>query len=316
MPLCVNCTQRVEWLYTVYETTHNLRLEQCPACQTFADPYVEHDSFTLLLDLILLKRAVYRHLLYNRGSPPRISSEKNFRHADPGERELRRWNTILRLGSSLVLVDAFIRWSHLHRTTQPSSPWVEHPLPAFLKILVGCFAETMSFHLGVITGSSIVLSITRLFGRHRHSPSATSSSHQSGETFSTSLIPLSLFYSSLTKLFLLFLFTIWPPSLSPIPPSTMNMPFNENKYTQTALRLFDEGNVDREWVIRNVLGGMSAGFGLRVVLDVPPIFTTLTILAGWWCKTFVARAIVNSDWIGAGDGSGLEREIWLAYSIP
>jgi hypothetical protein len=40
-------------------------------CHTFADPYVEHDTLTLVLDLILLKRGVYRHLLYNRGSEPR-----------------------------------------------------------------------------------------------------------------------------------------------------------------------------------------------------------------------------------------------------
>ena len=40
-------------------------------CHTFADPYVEHDMLILVLDLILLKRGVYRHLLYNRGSEPR-----------------------------------------------------------------------------------------------------------------------------------------------------------------------------------------------------------------------------------------------------
>lgn len=40
-------------------------------CHSFADPYVEHDSLTLILDLILLKRGVYRHLLYNRGIEPR-----------------------------------------------------------------------------------------------------------------------------------------------------------------------------------------------------------------------------------------------------
>jgi lipid intermediate transporter len=32
---------------------------------------VEHDTLTLLLDLILLKRDVYRHLLFNRGAEPR-----------------------------------------------------------------------------------------------------------------------------------------------------------------------------------------------------------------------------------------------------
>lgn len=27
--------------------------------------------------------------------------------------------------------------------------------------------------------------------------------------------------------------------------------------------MFDDDKLDREWVVRNVLGGMSAGFGLR-----------------------------------------------------
>jgi Predicted membrane protein len=43
-------------------------------CFAFADPYVEHDSLTLLIDLILLKRGVYRHLLYNRGTEARRAS--------------------------------------------------------------------------------------------------------------------------------------------------------------------------------------------------------------------------------------------------
>ena len=91
MPICTSCTHQTPYLYTVYESAYNLRLEQCvsalralckpsspstltltravpqPACGAFADPYVEHDTLTLLIDLILLKRDVYRHLLFNRG---------------------------------------------------------------------------------------------------------------------------------------------------------------------------------------------------------------------------------------------------------
>lgn len=29
------------------------------------------------------------------------------------------------------------------------------------------------------------------------------------------------------------------------------------------LNILDEDSLDREWVVRNVLGGMAAGFGLR-----------------------------------------------------
>lgn len=75
MPICITCTEPTSHLYTVYDSAYNLRLEQCKKCLSFADLYVEHDSLTLILDLILLKRGVYRHLLYNRGSEPRIVSE-------------------------------------------------------------------------------------------------------------------------------------------------------------------------------------------------------------------------------------------------
>lgn len=88
-----------------------------------------------------------------------------------------------------------------------------------------------------------------------------------------SLISLSLLYSSLTKLFLLLLLTIWLPA----PTSTVPTPENPlpewTKHLQWAnsdknilaqvLEILDDDKLDREWIVRNVLGGMSAGFGLR-----------------------------------------------------
>lgn len=88
---------------------------------------------------------------------------------------------------------------------------------------------------------------------------------------SLSLIPLSLFYSSLTKLFLLFLLTIWrPASSSPVSlienglPAWVSQIWNaNNSLVTTAFGMLDDDKLDREWIVRNVLGGMSAGFGLR-----------------------------------------------------
>ena len=91
MPICTACTAPVDYLYTEYQTAHNLRLEQCvrlsrvflhcphcphvlteqASCHAFSDPYVEHDDLTILLDLILLKLGVFRHLLFNRSASPR-----------------------------------------------------------------------------------------------------------------------------------------------------------------------------------------------------------------------------------------------------
>lgn len=139
MPICTSCTHPTPYLYTVYNTANNLRLEQCvslafpktiisklnnrssqSACHAFADPYVEHDTLTLLLDLILLKRDVFRHLLFNRGTGIRYLGPQSSTSASPGdanstdteklaaERERRRarWRHIFRLGVVLIVVDA------------------------------------------------------------------------------------------------------------------------------------------------------------------------------------------------------------------
>ncbi|KAH0833358.1 hypothetical protein J3R83DRAFT_12459 [Lanmaoa asiatica] len=85
----------------------------------------------------------------------------------------------------------------------------------------------------------------------------------------------------------------------------------ENPWILSALELWDEDKLDREWVVRNVLGGIAAGFGLRVVLDCHPVSTTMVILVGWAVKTAVAELL--KDWVGDDPQIG---EVWLAYSIP
>jgi hypothetical protein len=103
--------------------------------------------------------------------------------------------------------------------------------------------------------------------------------------------------------------------------------------------LLDDDVIDRTWLVRNLLGGMSAGFGLRgtfssschglcegrvffitnseilkiVVLDCHPVFTSLIILSGWVVKTVIVGFV--RELVGPGPGKAVE-ETWLAYSIP
>lgn len=37
----------------------------------------------------------------------------------------------------------------------------------------------------------------------------------------------------------------------------------QNPLIVRALEMWDEDKLDREWIVRNILGGMAAGFGLR-----------------------------------------------------
>ncbi|KIM39563.1 hypothetical protein M413DRAFT_74670 [Hebeloma cylindrosporum] len=345
MPICTSCTALAPYLYTVYETEYNLRLEQCPSCHAFVDPYVEHDPLTILLDLILLKRGVYRHLLYNRGAQPRrltgrnSSKEKGGEVQEDGtksEKELDRWLLVFQLGCALILVDACNYLSALP-TSKPQNDvelstdpdrvakvtrWTHQSANAFLRVFLGTAAETVAFHGGITLACYIVMKATDFVQTIFRPPSTKSNIRQE---FRLSLIPLSLFYSSITKLFLLFLLTIWLPtsnSHSTTPPMGGRTPlpewtklFSNNNQSHllltTALEMLDDDKLDREWIVRNVLGGMSAGFGLRVILDIYPLFTTFIILFGWFAKTFVAALL--SSWVGGDESTG---EAWLAYSIP
>jgi len=118
-----------------------------PSCLAPADPYVEHDALLVALDLILLKRGVYRHLLFNRGTPPRKvertvtrsgrsgddddpnlsereweqNGEEKHATAQDDARERTRRRLIVRLGAFIVLVDSFVRWSRLRKSAFLSS---------------------------------------------------------------------------------------------------------------------------------------------------------------------------------------------------
>ncbi|KZT29901.1 hypothetical protein NEOLEDRAFT_1127800 [Neolentinus lepideus HHB14362 ss-1] len=345
MPVCTICTHPIPYLYTVYESAYNLRLEQCPACHVFADPYVEHDELTLTLDLILLKRDVFRHLLFNRGTGPRKATPGRYRNGTGASQGAKDSNggseetegraamtsdfqleqvrrlLIYKLGSALVLVDAIIRWAHLHPEKPLASTnlslWTTESCITFLRILTGCLVETVAFHLGIIAACYIVMACVDKWRAWRHPGTEVSGIRQQ---FRLSHVPLTLLYSSLTKLFLLLLLSVWRPVVSnnsssrnfnsEAPAYSWNSSMNHPIIT-TALEIFDEDKLDRDWVIRNVLGGMAAGFGLRVVLDCHPIFTTLVIVFGWFVKTTVATFV--SGWVGGDVETGTA---WLAYSIP
>jgi hypothetical protein len=156
-----------------------------------------------------------------------------------------------------------------------------------------------------------------------------------------------VFYSSFTKLFLLLLLSIWRSSnpLSSDSRTTTTRPLelpavlSNHAWIKTLLEVFDEDVLDREWVVRNLIGGMAAGFGLRgrwpfsclssapyllnpsrppsvfgipVALDCPPSITTAVILFGWGIKTVAAWAL--SGWVDNQAGGDDQR--WIVYSIP
>ena len=124
MPLCVHCAYPAKWLYTTYKTKSNIRLGVCVSCLSperteqaliaqarcdrFLDPLLEHESLTLLLDLILLKPRVFLHLLFNRGSPPYDATQsKVVERAGDREGRIRRDVGVLMV--TVILVETVAR---------------------------------------------------------------------------------------------------------------------------------------------------------------------------------------------------------------
>lgn len=77
----------------------NIRLTTCAKCGKIADKYVEFEPILLILDLLLLKIQVYRHLLFNR--IPERQSQAHF--------SLDQLAIIL--VPAYVLFDSYLLWS-------------------------------------------------------------------------------------------------------------------------------------------------------------------------------------------------------------
>ncbi|KZT59155.1 Arv1-domain-containing protein [Calocera cornea HHB12733] len=305
MPICTTCTHPVPHLYTLYPSKYNLRLEQCPKCSNFADPYVEHDPLIVLLDLILLKRGVYRHLLFNYGARPRRLDREGREVPVEDHGAQSEWDILWKLGLALVAVDAFIRWSDVRRARgiglwdEERKPygvedyvWTKEAAWSLGRMFAACLVETLAFHAGVVLASWTVLSLVRVVQRSRSIADTDKSTSPTMRRIS-----LSLLYSSLTKLFLLLLLSIWhtrPPARPPFSsllPSRPLSPALLPWLPSLPADLLSDRTLDRAWIIRHLLGGFSAGFGLRVVLDCHPVLTTGVVLCAWALEGWVRSGL-------------------------
>ena len=63
--ICIECSEDSDALYKEYGKG-SIQLLQCSKCSNFIDKYVEFDLIVIFIDLILLKRTAYRHIIFNR----------------------------------------------------------------------------------------------------------------------------------------------------------------------------------------------------------------------------------------------------------
>ncbi|KAF9164747.1 sterol homeostasis protein [Actinomortierella ambigua] len=105
-------------------------------CKMLADKYVEHDFVIIFVDMILHKKPVYRHLLFNRLPYRDFGIDPN----------------VFKLGVLLVLFDVYIKWFRLEQQSAiiDVGGFAQHSLVLqYLYILFLCVIEFLSFHFGV-----------------------------------------------------------------------------------------------------------------------------------------------------------------------
>ncbi|WVQ66298.1 uncharacterized protein L199_004477 [Kwoniella botswanensis] len=313
MPVCTNCAYPAEYVYTTYKTKSNIRLGVCPRCDQFLDPLIEHPDLIILLDLILLKPRVFLHLLFNRGSPP-FDADKGTSVTGEEQHEERKRSIhqdLWILGCLSILAETSLRLLPSLTNSNPRGIDAYQAIEVGLIVLV----EGIAQH-----GTTLCLALLALRFKGWY-PSSNAKNNMDDkkkdgrqQDFLPSLIPLTILYTSLVPLLLQLLLSIWytpPPSIHEHLPVTFtstsffsSLPFEipsgllelENALNHAWARS------DRIWVGTRLLAGMSAGFGLRVLLPTKPWETTMIVLAGWLGAAFVSQVMsggVNIDYVAS-----------------
>ncbi|GAA5821233.1 hypothetical protein JCM10212_005327 [Sporobolomyces blumeae] len=186
---CIECCAPVESLYTTYSQKSNTSLLACPRCLApAADAYAAVPLEVALLDVVLLKRRVYRHLLRNRGGG---QSHHGDRH---------RLRETARLTGIVLAVDALVRCVPVEYDRDIDA------VKLFVLTFGYCLLETVSLFVSVAIAALVVLGC-----RNRRRVTLND----------LSLVPLALLYSSLpTSFFLVIASIIWRREYLPPPASS------------------------------------------------------------------------------------------------
>ena len=119
------------------------------------------------------------------------------------------------------------------------------------------------------------------------------------------MISLTLLYSTILPLLLQLILGIWQTTNNPLDQLNPPIGLSPVSYLLNYLPESSRGpllamahdivelwyRTDLIWAGTRLLGGMSAAFGLRVILPTRPIETTMIVLAGWAAADVTSRLI-------------------------
>ncbi|XP_040154493.1 protein ARV1 [Anopheles arabiensis] len=143
--VCIHCGRPVSGLYRQISSTV-LKIIDCDKCKKPADKYIEFEVLIILIDLILLSKPAYRHILYN-------SDCKNL------------W----KIGCILILLEAYCFWTDAFRGIT-SITYRSHLTDPFLSEK-GFYLSTVHFVAGFLLLYGFIYLFTRVL--HRSVPKVT-----------------------------------------------------------------------------------------------------------------------------------------------
>lgn len=182
--ICIQCTHPVRSLYTSYSPT-NIRLTTCPACNKFADKYIEYDGVLIFIDLLLLRPSAYRHFVFNILTPDYKSpgvdeppeEERQLKETDkektheqalekalPATTRLARFFAratqlhpqTIRIWVLITLFDVYLTWARAeqhhtdHHVRRPFTYFLTLPVLAqYFTFLLYCVMESAVSHMAI-----------------------------------------------------------------------------------------------------------------------------------------------------------------------
>lgn len=124
--ICIECgNPDIECLYSRYKSEY-IKLTVCQQCHKISDKYIEYDLVILFLDILLLKKQAYRHLVYNRMESEildQLSSQQQRGEQQQNHhwRKLIDWFQIYKLHIRrlfvIILFEVYLKWANEERKT-------------------------------------------------------------------------------------------------------------------------------------------------------------------------------------------------------
>jgi hypothetical protein len=115
MPCCVECGCVAKHAYrttasTKIEGKETIRMTRCSHCGDLVDKYAEYDFVIIILDMILHKSQVYRHLIFNRMETYDVGIDKS----------------LLKLTMAILFCDAYVKFAYLRALAPGSDDVLQH----------------------------------------------------------------------------------------------------------------------------------------------------------------------------------------------